>query len=311
MAGGVLTREECIALADVPTDAILDLFAAAGRITRRFVGASVDLCAIVNAKSGACSEDCSYCAQSARSRSGTPVYALVDEDSVVAKATEARANSVRRFCIVTSGKRVSRPELVKIGRMIEKVRLLGLMPCATLGLLEEDDLRLLKDSGLERYHHNLESSERHFSRICTTHSYADKLRTIDAVRAAGLSLCSGGIFGMGETWEDRIDMALLLRELGADSVPINFLTPVKGTPLGEMVSLPPLDALKIVSVYRFILPRREIRVCGGRLQTLGELNPLLFMAGASGLLVGNYLTTLGRDMGDDLTLVKLLGLRLT
>jgi len=308
MTGGTVTREEGMALAGLQPHDILELFSAAGRITRHFLGSSVDLCAIVNAKSGACSEDCSYCAQSARSRAGTAVYPLLDEDAILEKATYARDNSVRRFCIVTSGRRVSRSELARIGRVIEKIRLLGLLPCATLGLLEEDDLRLLRDSGLERYHHNLESSESHFSRVCTTHSYADKIRTIEAVKAAGLSLCSGGIFGMGETWQDRVEMAFLLGDLGADSIPINFLTPVKGTPLEGMEPLHPLDALKIISVYRYIHPRREIRVCGGRLQTLGELNPLLFVAGASGLLVGNYLTTLGRDMGHDVTLIRMMGL---
>jgi biotin synthase len=162
---------------------------------------------------------------------------------------------------------------------------------------------------LERYHNNLETSERFFSEICTTHTYQDKINTIREVKSAGLSLCSGGIFGLGETWEDRIDMAFELRDIGPDSVPINFLTPVKGTRLGLQELLAPFDALKIISLYRFVLPDKEIRVCGGRLQILGELHPFIFPAGADGLLTGNYLTTLGRDFEDDLRLISRYGLR--
>jgi biotin synthase len=192
--------------------------------------------------------------------------------------------------------------------MIASVRSTGLLPCATLGLLGREELRLLKSAGLERYHNNLETSERFFTRICTTHSYREKIATIRHAGSAGLSVCSGGIFGLGETWKDRIDMALALRELGPDSVPVNFLSPVRGTKLGRRKPLAPLEALKIISIYRFILPEKQIRVCGGRLQTLGDLHPLIFFAGADGLLVGNYLTTRGRGFQEDLDLICDLGL---
>ena len=162
--------------------------------------------------------------------------------------------------------------------------------------------------GLERYHHNLETSEKFFAEICTTHTYQDKIKTIKQVKETGLSLCSGGIFGLGENWEDRIDMAFALKEINPDSVPINFLTPIKGTKLGIRDYLEPFDALKIISLYRFILPDKEIRVCGGRMQTLGEFNSFVFLAGADGLLIGNYLTTLGRNFEDDLKLIKQFGL---
>jgi biotin synthase len=188
------------------------------------------------------------------------------------------------------------------------VRALGLKPCATLGLLGVDDLRMLKGAGLHRYHHNLETSERFFPEICTSHSYADKLKTIEAARAAGLSICSGGIFGLGEEWEDRVDMALALRGLGVDSVPVNFLVPVKGTRLEAAEPLPPLEALKVIALYRLMLPEKEIRVCGGRLQTLGEFNSMVFMAGADGLLTGDCLTTRGRRPEDDLALARAYGL---
>lgn len=309
ISGEPLSSDDALALTTTEESALFELLSAAEKIKRLGSGAFVDLCAIVNAKSGACFEDCSYCSQSSKSSADVSVYSLLDDEVILEKAAYAKDRGVKRFCIVTSGRRVSKGELQRIGRIVEKIRLVGLLPCATLGLLDADDLRLLKDSGLERYHHNLETSERYFPRICSTHTYDDKLRTIEAVKTEGLSLCSGGIFGMGETWQDRLDMAFLLRDLGADSVPINFLTPIKGTPLGDMPSLRPLEALKIISIYRFILPEQQIRVCGGRLQTLGELNPLIFAAGANGLLVGNYLTTLGRDIQHDVDLIHQLGLR--
>jgi len=306
--GKGLLREDASSLISAEGEALYELFASAARIKRSFSGDSVDLCAIINARSGACPEDCSYCAQSSRSRTDIDIYPLLDMEKILEKAKEARDNSVKRFCIVTSGRKVSKQDLKKIGEVVGKVRELGLLPCATLGLLEYEDLVFLKGSGLERYHHNLETSERYFPQICTTHSYADKLRTIESVKRAGLSLCSGGIFGMGETWEDRLDMAFLVNEVGAESVPVNYLTPVHGTPMGGVSLLDPLEALKIVSVYRFVFPSKQIRVCGGRLQTLGEMNPLLFMAGADGLLVGNYLTTMGRNIAQDVDLIRRLGL---
>jgi len=160
------------------------------------------------------------------------------------KALEAKEGGVRRFCIVTSGRKTGPEELRKIASMVGKIRGLGLLPCATLGLLEKDELRLLRDSGLERYHHNLETSERFFPLICSTHTYGDKLKTIEAAKEVGLSVCSGGIFGLGESWQDRIDMALALRELNVDSVPVNFLIPVHGTPMGNTAPLPPLRGVK-------------------------------------------------------------------
>jgi biotin synthase len=308
ISGDNLSFEDALFLTGTGDSSMADLFAAASKIKRLCSENQIDLCSIINAKSGACPEDCAYCSQSSRSRTDAPVYPLLDEEAILARAEEAGKSRVKRFCIVTSGRRVSKNEIMRIGKAVDKIRKAGLLPCATLGLLDYEDLKFLKESGLERYHHNLETSERYFPHVCSTHSYADKLRTIDAVKRAGLSLCSGGIFGMGETWGDRIDMAFLLREIGADSIPINYLTPIKGTPLGEMEPLGPIEALKIISIFRFILPEKQIRVCGGRIQTLGELNPLIFSAGADGLLVGNYLTTLGRDINHDVDLIHELGL---
>ncbi|HBG93134.1 MAG: biotin synthase BioB [Nitrospirae bacterium GWF2_44_13] len=309
ISGQTITKTEAVQISALQKTEMSGLFAAANKIRQAFRGDFVDLCAIVNAKSGACPEDCSYCAQSSKSRTETAVYPLLNKNAVIEKAKEARDAGVKRFCIVTSGRKTGKNELKEICSMIKDIREIGLLPCSTLGLLNKDELKFLKDSGLERYHHNLETSEGFFPEICRTHTYSDKLKTIDAAIAAGLSVCSGGIFGLGETWEDRIDMALKLKELPIDSVPINYLIPVKGTPLGEQDMLDPFEALKIVSLYRFILPQKEIRVCGGRMQVLGEFNSMVFMAGADSLLTGNYLTATGRTFSDDRLLIKACGLR--
>ena len=308
--GSKISREEALLIASISSQDIFVLFSSSNRIREHFRGNAVDLCAIINAKSGACPEDCSYCAQSSKSSAEIKTFRLVEKDTILEKAQEAKEGGARRFCIVTSGKKASATDLEKIAEMVSAVGKLGLLPCATLGLLSAEDLQLLKDAGLERYHNNLETSERFFSEICTTHTYQDKLETIREVKSSGLSLCSGGIFGLGETWEDRIDMAFALRDIGPDSVPINFLTPVKGTRLGLNRILDPFEALKIISLYRFILPDKEIRVCGGRIQTLGEFNSFIFPAGADGLLTGNYLTTLGRSFEDDLKLINQYGLKM-
>jgi biotin synthase len=304
-----ITKEDALYLSSLYGQDIFDLFSAANRIRNHFRGDSVDLCAIINAKSGACPEDCSYCAQSARSAAEIKTFQLVAMETVLEKAKEAKEGGAKRFCIVTSGKKASAKDLANIAEMVSTVRALGLLPCATLGLLSGEELARLKAAGLERYHNNLETSERFFSEICTTHTYQDKLDTIREVKSSGLSLCSGGIFGLGETWEDRIDMAFALRDIGPDSVPLNFLTPIKGTRLGVNKILEPFEALKIISLYRFVLPDKQIRVCGGRIQTLGEFNSFVFYAGADGLLTGNYLTTLGRDFQDDLRLISQYGLK--
>ncbi len=307
-SGGGITPEEALGIVRVSGQDVFALFSAAARIRNCFRGEAVDICAIINAKSGACPEDCAYCAQSSRSLSGPPVFPLVDKEVVIGKAAEAKEGGAKRFCIVTSGRKAAKGEIERISVMIAEVRAMGLLPCATLGLLGKEELLLLREAGLERFHHNIETSERFFPEICTTHTFQEKLRTMDAVKSTGLSLCSGGIFGLGETWRDRIDMASTLREIGPDSVPINFLIPVKGTRLGGRARLDPFEALKIISLFRFMLPDKEIRVCGGRVQTLGEFHPMIFSAGADGILSGNYLTTTGRSFGDDLRLIRQQGL---
>ena len=308
LKGGYISKEDALCIADFSGNELFELFASANKIRNYFMGNTVGLCSIVNSKSGACPEDCSFCAQSFRSKAKIEVYPLMSKEKIIQKAREAKKSGTIRFSIVTSGKRISELNLLQIEDMIAEIREIGLIPCASLGMLGERELSILRSAGLDRYHHNLETSEGFFSRICSTHSYADKLRTINAVKSVGLSICSGGIFGMGESWQDRIDMAFLLKELDVDSVPINFLIPIKGTPLDNRAPLHPFEALKIISLYRYIFPQKEIRICGGRMQILGEFNSMVFLAGADSLLIGNYLTTSGRNYEDDLRLIGTYGL---
>ncbi len=303
-SGYGIDKHSALTLSRLKGGETYDLFASANKVRETFHGNKIDLCSIVNAKSGACPEDCSFCAQSVHSKTNASVYPLLNKEKILEAALSAREKGVKRFCIVTSGKKTSNKELEEICNFVSELAGLGLLPCATLGMLDIEQLRQLKDAGLNRYHHNLETSESYFSEICTSHTYRDKIKTIEYARSLGLSICSGGIFGLGESWEDRIDMAFALREIKVDSIPINFFTPIKGTPFGNRELLNPLDALKIIAIYRLILPECVIRVCGGRPVTLRDLNPFIFMAGADGLLLGNYLTTNGRDPESDLQMIK-------
>lgn len=303
-----IDRNTAVSFSRLKGQELFELFISANRIRAKFRGNKVDLCSIINAKSGACPEDCSFCAQSAHSQTNIEVHPLANREKILEAAVIAKNNKAGRFCIVTSGKRPSDKELNDICSFISEIRETGLLPCATLGMLDHTQLNQLKSAGLHRYHHNLETSEEFFSEICTTHTYMDKIKTIEAAKSLGLSVCSGGIFGLGESWEDRIDMAFALRELEVDSVPINFFAPVSGIPLSNREMLTPYEALKIIAIYRLIMPDREIRVCGGRPATLRDLNSHIFLAGADGLLIGNYLTTQGRDPELDLLMIKDMGL---
>jgi biotin synthase len=286
-----------------------DLFAAAGRVRGHFRGETVDICSIVNAKSGACSEDCSYCAQSVHHSTGAPVYPLISVESIAEAVASSKKNGAKRFCIVTSGRGIdSHSDLENIARGVQVVCDAGLSPCATLGTLTRDQLSYLKHAGLQRYHHNIETSRDYFPKVCTTHTFDERLAVLTQARSLNLSVCSGGILGMGESMEDRIKMAFTLRELDVDSVPINFLMPIKGTPLQNVTAITPLEALHSLALFRLVLPRKEIRVCAGRGTALGRLHPLIFSAGADGFMIGNYLTTSGLDPEEDLKMVQDLGL---
>ena len=288
---------------------LAELFRYAGDAREACSGMELDLCSILNVKSGACSEDCGFCAQSARFRTQADVYPLVSIDKVRESCLSSRDFGAGRFCVVSSGRSIRDTEADRLAEMVGEVRQLGLLPCATLGMASVDQLQRLKEAGLHRYHHNLESSERFFGRICSTHTYRERLATVRNTIEAGLSSCSGGIFGLGESWADRIDLALTLRELGVDSIPVNFLVPVEGTPMARRPVLTREEALRILALFRLVLPDKEIRVCGGRNTVFREDHEALFTAGANGFLIGNYLTTLGRDPADDRRMMEKCGYR--
>lgn len=306
--GGTISKKDALSIIKISGTDIFSLFASANKIRQHFRKDIIGLCSIVNAKSGACPEDCSFCAQSSKCKADVEVYPLLSKKIVIQKAREAKKSGIKRFSVVTSGRKVSQKNLIQIADMISEIRKLGLLPCASLGIVNSEELLILKNAGLDRYHHNLETSEGFFHKICTTHTYSDKISTVEAAISNRLSVCSGGIFGMGETWQDRINMAFTLKELEVDSIPINFLIPIQGTSLEDREYLHPFEALKIVSLFRFILPQKEIRLCGGRMQILGDFNSIAFLAGADGMITGNYLTTWGRRPEDDLRLIEIYGL---
>jgi len=288
-----------------------DLMAWTERIQEQFFNKTVQFCVIVNARSGSCSEDCRFCAQSARYATGADTYPLLTSEEMVRAAYDVRDSGANSFGIVTSGPAARPQELEIVGSAVHIISSqTGFAPCASLGKLSTEQMRFLKTQGLRRYHHNLETSRSFFPAICSTHTWDERLETVRSAKNTGLEVCSGGLFGMGETWEDRISLALTLRELAVDSVPINFLNPIAGTPLGHRQRLSSEEGLRIIALYRFLLPKTLIRVCGGRLTTLGVRQKEMFQAGANAILTGNYLTTIGVDPTEDRRMVKELGLKL-
>lgn len=309
LSGGEVTGEEGARLMALSGPDVYELFPSANRIARRFKGAEVELCGIVNAKSGRCPEDCAFCAQSACHTTDAPVYGLMQSDEMFNAALKSALIRADRFGIVTSGTAVSsEAELSTICETISRIRASGrVAPCASLGILGREALARLQAAGLERYHHNLETARSFFPSICSTHDYEEDVATVREAVALGIDVCSGGIFGVGESRAQRVELALTLRELGVGSVPINFLVPVKGTALENAAPLNPLESLQIVAVYRYILPRATIKVCAGRDRNLGDMASWIFYAGANAMMIGDYLTTAGRTPALDLKMIKDLG----
>jgi len=305
--GGV-APSSALGLMGMGDDLLPLLFYGACRLRDYFHGHGIGLCAIVNAKSGRCPEDCAFCAQSAHHETEIEAYAFMDPPEILRKAQEAKAMGARRFAIVTSGKALTEKELDKAVQAIRLIKEAGLIPCASLGMLSGETARRLKEAGLNRFHHNLETACSFFPSICTTHAYDEDLDTLRTAKEAGLQVCSGGIFGLGESPEQRLELAYTLKEQGVDSVALNFLDPIPGTPLENAQALAPLELLRFVALFRFILPDRDIRICGGREYGLRDLHPLVFWAGANGIMIGNYLTTKGRDYLADLQMIQDLGL---
>lgn len=297
-----MDRQELNTLSKLP---LLELVAMANSIRRESAGSKMELCSIMNAKSGLCAQDCKFCAQSGRHRTGIDIYPLKNKQEMVKAALRAKEIGAERFGIVTSGESLSKEELnIIIEAAYEINGKLGIKMCASFGKLNEDDFLLLKKAGLSRYHHNLETSPGYFSRIVTTHSFQERVDTIRAAKKAGLEVCSGGIIGMGEDLNDRIELALILKELDVDSVPINVLVPIKGTPLGSLEVLSPLEAIRTIALFRIVLKDKVIRLAAGRESVLKDFQGLAFMAGANGMLIGGYLTIKGRDAREDSRLAR-------
>ncbi|MBU2591267.1 MAG: biotin synthase BioB [Nitrospinota bacterium] len=308
--GSPINEEDALKIVAAPDEDIYDIIASANRIRRKFKGERINLCSIINAKSGLCPEDCAFCSQSAKNNSEVAVYELVEKEKIVCEAKRAASNGAGRFGIVTSGKGVTPQDLNVIAASIEEITCSSnIKACASLGILAKGELTSLKKAGLKRYHHNLETAESFFPNICSSHSYQENIDTVRAAKEIGLQVCCGGIFGMGETNEQRVELALTLRELNVDSVPLNFLNPIKGTKMEGRPLLPPIEALKIIAMHRFILPDKDIKAAGGRSVVLRDLQSLLFAAGANSMMVGDYLTTKGRQVSDDIQMVADLGLK--
>ncbi len=307
---GQISRQEALELAAAGPGDTLDLIAWAGKIRQHFKQNAVFKCAIINAKSGKCPEDCAFCAQSAHHNTQAAVYDLLSAEKLEAEGLKMAAAGATNYSVVTSGTALSEKDVDTVCRVARSLKAkTSLTLCASVGLLDPAAARKLKAAGISRYHHNLETARSYFDAICTTHDYDDDIQTLEAAKEAGLVVCSGGIFGMGESWQQRVELAFTLKELDVDSVPINFLNPIKGTRMQDRPLLAPMEALKVIALYRFIHPRKDIPICGGREATLKDFQSWLFAAGANGLMVGNYLTTLGRNMEMDLEMIQELGLR--
>jgi len=304
VAGDVPGSEAYKEMVDMPERRVFDLFAGADLIREFYFGREIHLCTICNAKSGRCTEDCAFCAQSAFARTDAPVYPLLAKDKLQAGALAAGNGKINRYSIVTSGKRLLRKEVAAVANAIRELDVHDLGYCASLGILDRKDFALLKEAGVTRLHHNLETSESFFSQICTTHTYQERVETIKSAKEAGLSVCVGGLFGMGETDSQVLELALTIRALDVDSVPINFLTPINGTRLENVRALTPLRCLKIIAMFRYVLPDKDILICGGREANLKEFHPMVFYAGSSGIMTGNYLTTSGRTLEKDLEMIE-------
>jgi biotin synthase len=311
-----ITRQEALQLSEIKAEAdILLICETANRVRQACCGNVVDLCSIINIKSGNCSENCAFCSQSAHHPTpNSPIYGLKSSAEIVAQAKQAAAAGAKRFCLVSQGRgpKYNSPKSAEFQQILETVQQIiseaGIKPCCALGELTLEQAQALKEAGVTRYNHNLESSANFYKNIVSTHTWQDRVATVQNLKAVGIQACTGGIIGMGETWEDRIDLALALRELQVESVPINLLNPREGTPLGHLPKLSPYEAVQAIAIFRLILPQQILRYAGGREAVMGELQALGLQAGINAMLVGNYLTTLGQPPSADWEMLEQLGL---
>lgn len=304
LSGEAISREEAVSLIPVPLE---ELCGAADEIRRRFCGNTFDMCTIINGKSGRCSENCRYCAQSAHYNTSCGEYSLLGTDELVKQALYNYERGVLRYSIVCSGKKLSDSEVDSLCESIRAIKkACPISVCVSAGLLDEKNFRKLKEAGADRAHNNLESSRRFFPSVCTTHTFDDKIKAIKAARSAGLEVCSGGIMGLGETMEDRIDMVITARELGVRSVPVNMLNPIPNTPFENNRILTEDEMARIVAIFRFIIPNGQIRLAGGR-GLLDDMGRRLFCSGANAAISGDMLTTRGITIDNDMKLTNELG----
>jgi len=302
--GESISREEAFALIPAPLD---ELCSAADEIRRRFCGDAFDMCTIINGKSGRCSENCRYCAQSAHYNTSCEEYSLLGTDELVKQALYNYERGVLRYSIVCSGRRLSNSEVDSLCESIRAIkRACPISICVSVGLLDERSFRKLKEAGADRAHNNLESSRRFFPEVCTTHTFDDKIAAIKAAKAAGLEVCSGGIMGLGETMEDRIDMVLAARELGVKSVPVNMLNPIPNTPFEHNRLLTEDEMARIAAIFRFLIPDGQIRLAGGR-GLMSDMGKRLFRSGANAAISGDMLTTRGITIDNDMKITEELG----
>ncbi|MFL2869814.1 MAG: biotin synthase BioB [Pirellulaceae bacterium] len=306
-----VTRDEALAILRSSDDEILDLMSATYRLRQKYFGKTVQLYFLMNAKSGLCPEDCTYCSQSKISDAEIPKYNILSRDKLLDGARLAAEQGAKTYCIVISARAPSEREINAVETIVPEIKQqYDLDICACLGLLDDDQAQRLRAAGVNRVNHNLNTSESHYSEICTTHTYQDRVETLQAVSRAGMEMCSGGIIGMGEADEDVVDMAISLRELGVHSVPLNFLNPIDGTPLAGTDDLTPMYCLKALAMYRFVNPKTELRIAGGREIHLGNLQSLALYA-ANSVFVGDYLTTQGQAPEEDYRMVEELGFEVT
>nr|WP_320016737.1 biotin synthase BioB [uncultured Desulfobacter sp.] len=283
---------------------VFALMAGADLIRDTFFNRQIHLCSICNGKSGKCSENCKFCSQSKFHTSDIEIYPLMPKGELQKGAYELMDTNVHRYSIVTTGKGLAENEVRQVADALGDLPSKKLSYCVSLGILDDADMDYLKACGVSRYHHNLETCRSHFDAVCTSHTYDDRVNTIKKAKSAGLSVCSGGIFGVGESMAQVLELAFELRELKVDAVPINFLTPIPGTSFEGKNNLTPLKCLKIISVMRYVLPDTDIIICGGRIANLKMLHPLVFQAGANGIMTGNYLTTKGNQLQEDLEMIN-------
>ncbi len=308
--GGSLDRSQIDKLALVSKDNSDDLLYWANKIRIANFGNKIKVCSIVPGRLGGCDQDCAFCAQSVRYDTAIDKQPKILTDSeILAAAAEAKAGGVPNFGIVYSGRTVTASEFKRIIELTRRIKNeYGLGVCLSLGIISESRANRLAEAGADRYNHNLETSRSHFPNIVTTHKYDDRIATVRAVQSAGLGICCGGIFGVGESETDRVDMAMELRDLAVDTVPMNFLHPIDGTPLAVCRPLEPAEILRIIALYRFILPKVNLKIAGGRVLNLRDLQSWIFYAGATSILSGSYLTTAGRTVAEDMQMLKDLAL---